>query len=125
MFTFSQSLGRATDQDENYIGSGWSGNGEGVDNPDKQDVHNVGPLPRGRYRIGPAHNHPHLGPVVMDLIPAPGNQMFGRLAFRIHGAAQGDTFISPGHSSDGCIILPRPVRERIAASSDKDLQVIE
>lgn len=125
MYQFSQSLGRLTDQDENYVGSGWSGNGEGLDNPDKQDVHNVGPIPRGRYHIGPAHTHPHLGPVVLELTPSPSNIMFGRSAFRIHGAAPGDTFISPGKSSEGCIILPRPVRERIAASIDKDLEVIE
>lgn len=125
MYTFSQSLGRLTDQDENYVGSGWSGQGLGVDNPDMQSVHNVGPLPRGKYKIGPAYHHPRLGRVTMDLIPNPANEMFGRSVFRIHGAASGDTFISPGQSSEGCIVLPRPVREKIDASPDKDLQVVE
>lgn len=122
---YSQTLGRYTDQDENYIGTGWSGQGEGVDNPDMESVHNVGPIPKGLYTIGEAYHHPHLGPITMDLYPYPANNMFDRSAFRIHGAAAGDTLITPGLSSEGCIILPPGPRSVISKSSDRILQVTE
>lgn len=124
MFTFSQTLGRMLDQDENYVGTGWSGNGLGTDNPEMEMVPNVGPLPKGKYTIGPSYHHPKLGPCTMDLLPDPANNMYGREDFRIHGAASGDTFINPGFSSEGCIVLPPGPRSTISASSDKILQVV-
>jgi hypothetical protein len=46
--------------------------------------------------------------------------MFGRTGFLIHG----DSLQHPGRASNGCIILPRPIRDRIAASGDDQLTVV-
>ena len=61
------------------------------------------------------------GPFTLVLAPAPGTETHGRSAFRIHG----DSIRLPGTASHGCIILPRPVREAIWASGDRDLEVVE
>lgn len=119
MYTFSQSSGLFQSNGV-FIAHGWAGQGPGKNNPAMQDVHKIGTLPRGRYRIGPAYAHPKLGPVVMNLTPDPANEMFDRDVFRIHGAA----FKNPELSSEGCIILIRPIRERIRDGADRDLEVI-
>ena len=41
-----------------FVGTGYSGNGAGLNNPGAQDQHNVGPLPQGMYTIGPPHAPP-------------------------------------------------------------------
>lgn len=117
-WSYSQSTG-ALSLDGTFIGTGYSGNGEGLDNPDFQNVPDVGPIPEGTYTIGPASTHPGKGPVVMALDPDPSNEMFGRSGFLIHG----DTAAMNHTASDGCIILSRDIREQIAASEDTVLIV--
>lgn len=56
----------------------------------------------------------------MNLDPV-GHAAHGRTLFRIHG----DSRLSPGTASEGCIILPRHVRAQISASGDIDLVVVE
>lgn len=119
MYTFSQSSGILRHNNV-LFGSGWAGQGIGRNNPDAQQIHNIGPLPRGKYKIGKAYHHPKLGPVVMDITPDPINEMLGRSLFRIHGAASQN----PELSSEGCIIMPREVRQGIDTGIDKDLEVI-
>lgn len=121
MWTFAQTSGDLTAADGTVYRGGWAGHSEGRNNPKYQDVANMGPLPQGRYTIGNPYDNPHTGPYTLDLTPDPGNTMFGRSLFRIHGAA----FTHPDMSSDGCIIEPRDVREKIHASGDTDLQVTE
>jgi Protein of unknown function (DUF2778) len=103
--------------------TGYSGSGEGKNNPALQGVPDVGPIPRGLYAIGPLEwttgAGPH-GPDVLRLTPAPGNDMHGRAGFLIHG----DAIEHPGAASRGCIVLPRSTRWRIAASGDRELLVI-
>jgi hypothetical protein len=55
------------------VATGYSGKGEGLDNPDLQDVPDEGPIPEGTYTIGSASTHPGKGPVVMELEPDPSN----------------------------------------------------
>jgi hypothetical protein len=99
----------------------YSGNGDGLNNPAMQEVHNVGPLPEGLYTIGPAKNPiDELGPIALELIPDPSNEMFGRFGFFIHG----DNQLMNYTASNGCIILPRAVRQYIEESPDKLLSVI-
>ena len=43
----------------------------------------------------------------------------GRGAVRIHG----DSIKAPGTASNGCVILPRAVREAIWKSGDRDFEV--
>lgn len=93
---------------------------EGKNNPDLQNVHEVGPIPVGKYVIGGPEDTLTHGPFVLPLTPDPVNQMFGRSAFLIHG----DSVVSPGTASRGCIIMPRKIRDAIALSGDKVLQVI-
>ena len=100
--------------------TGWAGQGPWQDDPTETNVEKKGPLPCGLYTIGPAYHHDKLGPVTMNLGPDAENEMFGRADFRIHGASATDS----AHSSEGCIIQLRSVREQIAASPDRRLEVV-
>jgi hypothetical protein len=121
MFTYEQATGRLLGPTGEVLGIGYSGKDWGKNVPATQSVHNVGPIPEGLYFI----RQPVLftvthGPFVLPLLPDPANQMFGRFGFLIHG----DSVISPGTASEGCIILARDVREKIWDSNDRDLKVI-
>lgn len=94
--------------------------GEGKNDPGAQAQRNVGPLPVGRYTIGPPMQHPTAGAYTMRLEPHPENQMHGRAGFLIHG----DRADVPGAASHGCIVLSRAVRTVIAESLDYELQVV-
>lgn len=109
LFEYSQSTGILL-HDGDPFGQGYSGHGEGLNNPAMQNVHAVGPLPEGKYTICRPTAHPHLGPVAMELMPYNGNTMFLRGDFFIHG----DNAKMNHTASDGCIILPLSVRVAIA-----------
>jgi Tlde1 domain len=87
--------------------NGYAGNGRGLNNPDAQNQQNVGPLPQGRYVVGEPNNR--RGPFTLPLIPGPGNNMFGRSGFLIHG----DNAALNNSASEGCIVAPRYCRSRI------------
>lgn len=88
---------------------------------------NFGPLPVGRYSIGVAYHDTQRGPCAMRLTPDPANEMYGRSGFLIHA----DSIASPGDASEGCIVpvlgvkgeTGLAIREMIAASPDRDLEV--
>lgn len=117
MWKFQQSTGDLF-ENHSYEGMGYSGCGEGRNNPLAQAVSCVGPIPQGAYTIGPAYDHPHLGPCVMDLNPMPGTDTFGRSLFRIHGDNVSH------NASEGCIVLGPAIRRAIAACGDSILTVI-
>ena len=124
-WVYSQSTGQLThvDPDGNIdytANGGYSGNGNGLNNPAMQNVQNVGPIPQGSYTIGPWHHADSTGPGTMNLTPNAGTNTFGRTLFRIHGdnSAQNHT------ASNGCIVEPRNVRQQIANSNDTCLQVV-
>lgn len=107
-------------RDGQIEGHGYAGAGEGKNNPDMQDVQNIGPIPRGLYAIAePCDTDTH-GPYVLRLAPHADNEMCGRSGFLIHG----DSKSKPGTASQGCIILPRAVREKIWQSGDRELEVV-
>lgn len=109
------------DPDGKFAGSGYSGAGDGKNNPTFQDVHNVGPIPCGEYTFGePVNSHVH-GPYAIPLHPDIENEMFGRDAFMCHG----DSLVDPGSASEGCIIQAREVRVRMWESSDHRLEVMK
>ena len=127
MWTYEQSTGKLS-EDGKLVGTGYAGgnipsnhNPKAVNNPAMQEIHCVGPLPRGLYTIGTAHNEPTLGPMAMYLQPSVGNTMFGRSGFFMHA----DSISHPGQASEGCIVMPLNVRQQVATSSDRRLQVIE
>lgn len=120
MFTYEQSTGLLR-KDGAIIGAGYAGHNEGRMNHAMQDQHNVGPLPVGKYTLGAARTHPKLGPLAIPLTPDPGNTMFGRSAFFVHG----DSFSHPGLASDGCIILHQMYRALLAKATGQVLEVEE
>ena len=105
---------------DKIIGTGYSGKGVGKNNPNMEQVKNVGPIPRGNYTIGPAYTHPNKGPIAMNLTPNDHTTTYGRSYFMIHG----DSRVHPGSASEGCIILTRDIRNRIDTSGDKVLEVV-
>lgn len=95
----------------------YSGTGPGRNNPNMQDVPDVGPIPAGKYKIGMAYDDPTLGKIVMHLDPLPGTNTFGRSLFRIHGDnVEHD-------ASHGCVIAAKHIREMINTSRDRVLLV--
>ena len=101
------------------IGRGYSGKGVGKNNPHMQNVGFEGPIPRGLYCIGQAYHSARRGPLTIKLTPI-GHNALGRTNFRIHGDNREMNFTA----SKGCIILSRPIRERIINSGDTRLEVV-
>ena len=126
MMTYSQSSGLFTMPDGTTF-YGHAGHGDGLNNPEMQDVHMIGPLPQGIYNLGPFQDgsaysaaDARLGPLVSRLTPDAGNTMFGRDGFFIHGGNNSN----PPTDSDGCIILQHPNRQTISDSGETQLTVV-
>ena len=100
-----------------YMETGYSGAvPDGKNNPDKECVRNVGPIPRGYYNIEPARVGPT--PITLPLTADKPNYCSpSRSGFLIHGDN------STGTASEGCIIMSRGMRQTIADSKDKRLLV--
>lgn len=106
MFVYRQRTGQFL-EDGILLATGYSGAGEGKNNPLLEHVRNVGPIPCGEYEIGEAFSSRTKGPVVMRLIPA-GHKARNRSGFLIHGDNKTHT------ASRGCIILDRKTREHVS-----------
>lgn len=106
-------------QNSTRIATGYAGAPGAINDPRKQNVKNVGPLPCGLYTIEPPHDSKDTGPYTLFLKPDAYNEMFGRRDFAVHG----DTS-PPGNASHGCVIQSRSVRERIWKSGDRTFIVI-
>ncbi len=121
MWQYQQSTGALTSPAGVALGTGYSGNGTCMDDPESQDVTDHGPIPQGIYEIGEFFDDPGgKGPLVCHLEPDSANEMFGRSGFMIHG----DNKALNHTASDGCIILARSLRQTIAGSGDHELQVV-
>lgn len=118
MLTYKQKTGELFDADNKLIGKGYAGAGVGKNNPNMEDVKNVGPLPKGIYHIGEPYDSLHTGQFTLSLIPDPSNKMYGRSDFKIHG----DNGL--GTASEGCICIDRISRIRANGELDKTLKVI-
>ena len=119
-WTFQISSGAFLNLNNIEVAKGYAGHGQGLNNPAMCNVPDVGPLPPGKYKIGSHEDNPHVGKFAMRLTPDPGNDMYGRAGFFIHG----DNPQMNHTASDGCIILPLPVRQDVANSGDDDLLVV-
>ena len=117
MWTYEQATGKLS-HDGADVATGYSGAGDGKNNPADEAIQGVGPIPTGSYTIGQPYDTTTHGPFVMRLTPAADNQMDGRSGFLMHGDNATHT------ASQGCIIMPRNVREQVAASGDMDLTVV-
>src|ERR1700692_2709301 len=122
MHTYEITTGRWLDPSGALLTVGYSGNGDGFNNPEMEDVPNIGPLPEGIYLIGAPVNTVRHGPDAMPLKPDVANVMYGRGDFMIHG----DEVLHPGAhlASQGCIIMAKSARDAIWASGDRALYVV-
>lgn len=121
MWTYVQRTGNLYDKNGILAFTCYAGNGEGLNNPEMQNVHGVGPLPCGLYTLGAPYNNPKTGIYTLALIPDPGNTMFDRADFRYHG----DNGKGNHSASEGCIVRS-PVQDRIKVwnSNDHILKVV-
>lgn len=123
-YEYSQSTGQlklvddATGQ-STTVGTGYAGNGSGINNPDAQGQSNTGPVPQGTYTIGQAADGGHLGAEHMSLTPQAGTDMEGRSGFYMHGDNSASNFTA----SNGCIIMDRAVRDSVSTSGVSTLTV--
>jgi hypothetical protein len=118
-WAYSQSTGEMA-RDGVYLCRGYAGFKEGKNQGSFESVHDIGPIPRGRWTITALiDKHPRLGPLCLYLTPGVNTTTFGRDQFFIHG----DSLIDPGSASHGCIIIGRMYREAMWRSGDRDLEV--
>lgn len=109
-------------------GTGYSGHGPGLNNPEMQDVKDVGPIPQGTYKIEQQQTNvinsgrPNAKelPGSMRLTPDPETDTFGREGFLIHG----DNEAGNQSASHGCPVADRPIRDKIGSSGDNKLEVV-
>ncbi|MCB1611085.1 MAG: DUF2778 domain-containing protein [Xanthomonadales bacterium] len=120
MWTYVQDTGAMFDPQGVQLEKGYAGKDPHKNHPDSQCVKDLGPIPRGDYRIRAQRNNPT--PVTLPLDPDPGNFMCKplRSGFLIHG----DSIAAPGTASNGCIILSRAARIKIRDSGDDLLRVV-
>lgn len=103
-----------------FVGSGYSGHGIGLDNPDKEDMQNIGPIPRGEWHIVRwDDHHGEKGPQVAVLEPV-GHDAHGRTEFLVHG----DNAAANHTASHGCIAANRNIRDAMRASGETQLMVV-
>lgn len=119
MWKYSQSTGILKNEAHGVSFKGYSGAPGYVNKPEHQEVKSKGVLPVGFYTIQPPRDSSRTGKNVLDLIPDPSNEMFGRSAFQIHG----DSVKNPGTASNGCIIINQPHRTFIWNTGDHKLEV--
>ena len=106
-----------TKDDGTVVAHGWAGNHDGKLNHAMQEVHNVGPLPVGVYRIGRWQDTDHLGPMAAPLLQIEG-ETFGRSGFWIHGAAKDPK--KYGQESKGCLVIEHEEREAVRDLTNRD-----
>jgi Protein of unknown function (DUF2778) len=104
------------------LATGYSGAPGAVNDPSKQSIPDVGPIPEGTWIIGETYDDLETGEDTLPLTPAEGTDTFGRSEFRIHGDSI--QFAGQMKASKGCIILSKYARDFISRSSCKTLVVI-
>jgi hypothetical protein len=110
--------------DGKVIASGascYSGKDTGKNNPDMEDLKDVGPIPAGAYKIGKPRTFNGM-PDSFDLTPI-GHNAHGRTKFLIHGDYKEPS--KQGTASIGCIIAPLAARKKIAESGVTNLRVVK
>lgn len=98
--------------------SGYSGYGRGYNNPEAESEENVGPIPRGLYRVTAVYKSHEdrlaagykkdLGSFVVHLAAHGSSDTFGRDLFRVHH----DNDKGDRSGSRGCIVMPQWAREK-------------
>jgi hypothetical protein len=103
-----------------WLGSGYSGHGDGVNNVSEAGIPNVGPIPPGCvFDIGAPGDH--IGPLSFPLTLQEGSTT--RSGFYIHGDNQAHNETA----SEGCIVMGPEIRSQIADlldAGDNELNTI-
>lgn len=120
-WTYSQATGGISRDGKALTPAAYSGFGAGKNNPCAQTQEKIGPIPRGTWTVSRPFTHAHAGPYALRLTPQAGTATFGRSEFLIHG----DSTRHQGKASNGCIITGMHNRQRIWASGDRTLIVIQ
>lgn len=111
MYVYEQATGRLS-RDGVTLAFGYSGAGISRNMPDREHIRGEGPIPRGRYMIGPKRFSRTVGACAMYLWPV-GHTAHGRSALMLHGDNRTHT------ASKGCVIIPLYVREQIASEVER------
>lgn len=117
MWVYSQSTGELS-YNGRHVETGYSGRMTNKNNPSRQQVKGLGPIPQGTYRIGKYTRSK--GPYTIILTQISG-ESFGRNEFRIHGERIKGP---PGWASEGCIVMGAGTRRLVANSPDNTLVVV-
>jgi hypothetical protein len=119
MIEYGQGSGRIL-LDGRELGIGYSGHNGGMNNGSMEADPNVGPIPRGEWRIVEWIDHdPDLGPCVARLAPV-GHDAHGRTGFDMHG----DNARLNRSGSHGCIVANIMIRQDLRNSGETSLQVV-
>lgn len=101
-----------------FVEKGYSGAVGYKNDPKSENKEDLGPIPRGRYRIEEPRYSAKTGAYVLPLSPI-GHSAHGRKNFQIHG----DKIGALGTASTGCIIFTRKTREKIWKSNSRVIEV--
>lgn len=117
-WNFSQTTGKTLDENNAFVAAGYAGRDAGKNNPAMEGVKGIGPLPHGTYTgVELFEHHPTVGAYAIRLEPDAETTVriiaYGRdpKSFFMHG----DDKEHPGLASHGCIVEPRPIREKFWA----------
>jgi len=117
---YEQATGAMLKANGELAGTGYSGSPLARNDPARQAEQNVGPIPRGLWRLVALLQHSDHGPYAIVLLPNKDTITYGRSGFLIHG----DSIPHPGAASHGCIIQPYETRVSMWTSGDHDLEVV-
>lgn len=121
MITYSQSTGRIT-SGQVLIGVGYSGHEEGLNNSEFENKHDIGPIPRGKWKMITffENQYENKGTHVIRLEPNEETETFGRDGFLVHG----DNAAMDKSASHGCIIVEKSARDKMWSDADKIIEVV-
>ncbi|MBV8043535.1 tlde1 domain-containing protein [Pluralibacter sp.] len=118
-WTYKQSTGELF-RDGKLIETGYSGALTNKNNPDREQVRGMGPIPRGTWKIGSTGTSK--GPLTITLIHVSGNSYDRDMnTFRMHGEKVHGI---PGFASEGCIIMYPSTRLLVSKDHGAYLDVI-
>ncbi|EMN3918900.1 TPA: DUF2778 domain-containing protein [Citrobacter amalonaticus] len=116
---YKQSTGELF-KDGTLIETGYSGSLTNKNNPDREHVRGMGPIPRGTWKIGSTGTSK--GPLTITLVHVSGDSYSRDMrTFRMHG----DKRIGiAGFASEGCIIMSPSTRLLVSKDHGSLLEVV-
>lgn len=107
-------------RDGKLIETGYSGVLTNKNNPDREQVRGMGPIPRGTWKIGSTGTRK--GPLTITLKHISGNSYDRDMrTFRMHGDKRHGV---PGFASEGCIIMGPSTRLLVSKDHGAILEVV-